>query len=1213
MGLKIDRAQLEIVIMQDSARKQLADLEKDMDQVRRQMNQIPKSARKGNVEYEKLQQRLKSLKSQYDEVFSTIDVGNLTLKELTTRQRDLNAILRNLDPSLPLWKEYNDQLKKVNARIGELRGRARDTGMSLSKVADGLNRYATMAATAMASITGITLTAKQCVDEFAQMAEAEAQVAKYTGLTAEEIQELQEEFKKMDTRTPREKLNALAGDAGRLGITAKKDILEFVDAANQINVALGEDLGEDAVANIGKLAQMFGEDKDLGLRGAMLATGSAINEVAQKSAAAEKYLVEFTARVAGVAHQAGISQADILGFAAAMDENMLRNETSATAYQNILMKLFTDTEKFAQVAGLNLQEFAKLVRTDANEALLTFAKAMSKKGGMADLAPIFGDLKTEGAGVVSVLAVLAGKADDVRVRQEIANKAYREGTSATKEYGIQNTTVLAQLEKAKKDFQDIRIELGGQLLPVMKYMISTGKITIKGLQIITSLLIEYKSEIITAGLAVAAYTLYVKKADIATKAYTLATKTATLATNLFSKATKLSPWGLVIAGVTAAISYFALFKKRTDEATDAQKDLNTALDNLKGTLDRIAGIDSKLANLQFLNKDQKLRLRDDIQGAITDLDNLVTESMIANKTWYEDEKKRLMQLAGDNQILQKNYLKNLDDDLHVRMEKVAGYLEKKKSLEAALAGLPLNELGGDGSSTTPTDADAALKEAENKLKLQHQDKLNTLKMALIAEKTTQEQYRDEVYKAEMVWLLSRKALLEKYGKDTTELQGTIYDKMIAEANRITQDKQRKAAQEQADDAESLNKQYQKEQTIVKQKYIDGQYATEAAYKEALLQLERNFLERRRALLVQYGGDTTDIDAQLADMGVAGKKAGTDKKRSDGLKAIDEESNFAKKNEMLEAMYNADLLTYEQYQQQKDRIAEEHEQVRNAQINATLDTLAQAAGAANQVFQAMQDAEILKTTQKYDKQIKAAKKAGKDTAKLEEEKEAAINAIKKKYADKQFAAAVLQVTATTAVTAMEAYKAMAGIPVVGPALGAVAAAAAVAAGAAQIAVAKTQRDEAKGLKSGGYSDDYVEGYTRTGNPDDVAGVIPVHKNEFVANHHAVANPSVRQFLDVFDVAQRDGSIRMINTTQILERVRTRSGRYEGGYVSTSSPMADELPMPAGATPAQRLQVVELLQECNRLLRIISEKEVVVDPRKMRDSIKRVEQLERNVSR
>lgn len=102
------------------------------------------------------------------------------------------------------------------------------------------------------------------------------------------------------------------------------------------------------------------------------------------------------------------------------------------------------------------------------------------------------------------------------------------------------------------------------------------------------------------------------------------------------------------------------------------------------------------------------------------------------------------------------------------------------------------------------------------------------------------------------------------------------------------------------------------------------------------------------------------------------------------------------------------------------------------------------------------------------------------------------------------------TASTAVAAMEAYKAMAGIPIVGPALGAIAAAAAIASGAAQIAVAKQQRDEAKGLKSGGYVDEYVEGYTKNGNPDDVAGVIPVHKNEFVANHEGVANPHVRQF-------------------------------------------------------------------------------------------------------
>ena len=317
------------------------------------------------------------------------------------------------------------------------------------------------------------------------------------------------------------------------------------------------------------------------------------------------------------------------------------------------------------------------------------------------------------------------------------------------------------------------------------------------------------------------------------------------------------------------------------------------------------------------------------------------------------------------------------------------------------------------------------------------------------------------------------------------------------------------------------------------------------------------------------------------------------------------------------MYDADLITYEEYQAEKTRIAEEQEQLREDTARAAFDVIGQAASAASQVVSALQDAEVSKVTRKYDKEIKAAKKAGKDTTKLEEEKEEAINQVKKKYADKQFAASVLQVTASTAVAAMEAYKAMAGIPIVGPALGAVAAAAAIASGAAQIAVAKQQRDEAKGLKSGGYVDEYVEGYTKNGNPDDVAGVIPVHKNEFVANHEGVANPHVRQFLDVFDIAQKNGTIRMLNTTQILEQVRTRSGKYGGGYVDTSdysmALSSDKGNVLSGLTPEQRSQIVRLLARNNELLEILAKKELVVDSRKVRDGIKRLEVLEGNVSR
>ena len=1151
MSLKIDRVQLEILIQQDSARSEMVKLEAQLKSANQELNKIKKQFGKNSEEYKAQMDVVKKLKQQYDDLFDSIGIGHLSLKELTNRQRELNVIIRNMDPNLPEWKEYNKQLQDVNNRIKELRGQAKDTSFSLSKLADGFNRYAAMGASVLASLTGMVLTARKCVDEFAEMQEAEAGVIKYTGMTADEVADLNEEFKKMDTRTPREKLNALAADAGRLGITGKQGIMDFVDAANTINVALGEDLGEDAVKNIGKLAQMFGEDETKGLRGAMLATGSAVNEVAQKSAASESFLVDFTARVAGVGNQAGLSQADIIGFAASMDENMMRAETSATAYQKILMKMFTDTETFANVAGLEVGEFTRLVREDANEALLTFAQALSGKGGMAELAPIFGDLKTEGAGVAAVLSVMAGKADEIRERQKLANDAYREGTSVIKEMNVQNNTVQAGLDKAKNRFKEIRVELGEQLLPVMKYMVSTGSLTVKGLSAIVSFLIEYKSHIAAAAVGLATFTAIVKAHTIATKAMELATKAATLATNLFNKTMKANPWGLVIAGVTAVISYFTIFKSKTDDETASLKGMNDELERTQSLLDSIGDIELKADNLNFLNDEQKQKLRQQTQASIQELNDLITKKSIAEKQWYEAEKERRLQLAGDDEFAQIYQMGQLEKEFAERIQVIADYIDKRKELEALLKKLPsgqtittTNDSGGTDVTTPAIDPVEESKKAEQewiRARQEFNDTINEMernaaKQRLLDGSMSEEEYQEEIYRLEMEALNQRKALLESFGVDTTDIQGQIYDKMIDETNRRN-DATKKAEEEAA-----------------------------KSKKEAK------------------------------------KKA---------FEEVDEAENFKEEEALLKAMLDSNLITYEEYQDEMTRVAEEKSKQREEITMASLQVMSEAAGALSEVVGAMQDIETRKVESKYDKMIAAAKKAGKDTTKLEEEKEAAVNAVKKKYADKQFAATVLQVTATTAVTAMEAYKAMAGIPIVGPALGAIASAAAIAAGAAQIAIAKQSRDEAKGLYRGGYSDEYQEGYTASGNPRDVAGVIPVHKNEFVANHYAVGNPHVKQFLDVFDIAQKNGSIRMLNTTQILERIRTMGGHYNGGFSGQNSGGTSFIS--ASGAPEQRLQVVQLLAESNRLLGILCEKELRVDPRQVRDSIKKMEALEKNVTR
>lgn len=1207
MSLKIDRVQLEIIVQQDSARQKMIELEKDIKNASSKLTKLKKQFGENSAEYKAQEQVVKKLKAEYDKLFEEVGIGKLSLKELGNRQRELNAILRNLDPSLPIWKQYNQQLKEVNARIRELRNEAKESQFSVSKLADGFNRYAAIGASAIASMTGVALTARKCVDEYAQMEEAQSQVVKYTGMTKEETDSLNESFKQMDTRTPREELNRLAGEAGKLGISSRDQVLEFVEAANMINVALGEDLGEDAVKNIGKLSQMFG-DGSRTLKEDMLAIGSAVNQVAQSSSASEPYLVEFTARMGGVAKQANLAVTDVMGFASALDQNMLRSEMASTALQGLILKIYQEPAKYAKLAGMDVQEFVNLVNTDVNEALLQFLGTLGKMGGMAQMSPILKEMKLSGAEAAGVISALAGNIDQVRREQENANQAFIDGTSIEKEYDVQNNTVQAGLDKAKNKFKDVRIELGEQLLPVMKYMVTTGSLTVKGLSAIVSTLIEHKAAILTTVTAIAAYTVATNAATIVTKAYNAITKAATVVTNLFSKATKASPWGLVIAGVTAVISYFAFFRDETDKNTASIKSMNDELSRTKETMDLISKVKISADNIQFLTENQKKRLKSDAQRGIEELDDLITQGMIETKKWYESEKKSLIKLAGDNEILKKSYLNGLEHDLKERLKVISGYIEEKKNLEKISGMIQDNP---NNVTTGPIDQ----KSAEDALKLKYQEELNLLKSKYLYQQTTEDEYNRALYLAEVRFLASRKALLEKYGQDTSEIQGQIYDKMISESNRLYEQVKNTEALNNEYMLNELDEEYREKVSQTKQAYLDGDISKEADYQERLKELEEDYLQQRKELLEAFGEDVSDINQQIQDNELKDKKDAKKKDRDSGFTAIANTTELDQQLNLLQAMYDADLISYKEYQDTKTKLTEAAEQQREEITKTSLDVIGQAASAASQLIQALQDAEISKIESRYDKQIESAKAAGKDTTKLEEQKEAAINEVKRKYADKQFAASVLQVTATTAVTAMEAYKAMAGIPVIGPALGAAAAAAALASGAAQIAVAKQQRDEAKGLKSGGYSDEYVDGYTRKGNPNDVAGVIPVHKNEFVANHEAVANPAVKQFLDVFDVAQKRGTIRMLNTTQILEQVRTRSGRYSGGYTYDNStrPSATISAELGKMTPEQRLQVIALLQENNRLLGILCNKELVVDPRKVRDGIKRVETLERNVSR
>lgn len=599
--------------MYASRASQLKLVKAELERIRQSEQKVVTLMQQYDKEIDRTNVDIKETKRQMQLVNNTMaNLKTSSIRDLEYSIKALNQQMHGMERGTEQFKQMELKAKQLKAELQAVRAEGVAQESWIKRSADWFNRMQGIALGAVAAISGITFTVKKCVEEYAKMDDEMTNVRKYTGQAAEEVERMNEDFKKMDTRTPRQKLNQLAEDAGRLGITSTAAVEEFVDGADKINVALGDDLGDKAVSQIGKLAQMFGEDKTKGLRGAMLATGSAVNELAQNSSASAGYLVDFTARVAGVGKQAGFTQAQIMGLASVLDQNMQQDETAATAVQNLLAKMFQDSAKFAQIAGLNVKEFAKTLKGDANGALLQFLAAMRAKGGFADLAPMFEEMKMDGSRATGVLTVLADKLDDIKTAQNLANEAYSEGTSVLNEFETQNESVQAQLDKASKKFLDLSIELGQKLYPAARYCISAASLGVRALSTLVDFVKDYWRILIVLTAAIVTYTAVSKAKLIAEKAQmawlnimilrekahlvlvglkTSALKTmeivqmaltreiklTTAAQMLWNKVLLANPITAVIAVVAGLTAAIVTLSKETSTAEQAQRDYNDAV------------------------------------------------------------------------------------------------------------------------------------------------------------------------------------------------------------------------------------------------------------------------------------------------------------------------------------------------------------------------------------------------------------------------------------------------------------------------------------------------------------------------------------------------------------------------------------------------------------------------------------------------------------
>jgi TP901 family phage tail tape measure protein len=1094
---------------------------------------------------ESAQRNVRKETYDYNSVLKNLDGS--TLNQLTASARTLRSQMRNLVVGTKEYEAASRDLTKVNVRINDIKASQRALNTSLDNGVTLWNRWMGVAALAAAGAY-----AKKAAEEAARLDDTYSDVMKTTGLTRDEVVKLNEAFQKMDTRTSRDALNKLARDAGKLGISGTENVLAFVKAANQIDVALGEDLGEGAIRNIAKIADVLGDTGKLGLEKALLSVGSTINALGQASTANEQYIVDFTQRLAGIGAQAGIATADIMGFASAMDQSGVKVEMGATAFQKFVMQMYLKTATFADMAGMKVETFSKLLKEDANKAILTVLTSLNKAGGFEKLAPIFKDLGTDGARAVSALAALASNITAVTEAQQLANVEFKKATSLTNEYDIKNNNFQAELEKSQKRLKDAALLLGERLMPVYQTLTSglAGTATMLSklnVGVLVPLLASLALLVTRTRLVAAAQTL----ANNAVKVWNVIAATGRSVALLFSAA-----YNAIIGNAGRSAAAMRLFNNTVNAsviglAVTAVTLLSAAIYKLS-TSQSAAGKAMRDFNVEAGKQKQEANDLLDILAQQTEGSDLYNDALGRLKEKYGtylgdliDEKGRLTDVAKAREVLNRR----IDETVAARIkeealtDRTASYVKKEVDQTSALASwiAQLKNIDDAAASAYAQNIVKRLKAGEG------------ARDVFASYFTFTEEWAGSTQQKVYDLMDGIKRNYTKFSSDMSAINRQFAGFLPKDTAQKTEKEGLQAAQAVTDSASetvnSLTKAYQAADKVaetrhkeeindLKRQLLDKKITQEDYQKESEA-LNIKFLTKRNELAKKYGQDNADIEGQLLDAQIQQQKGAMTsladmakmlKSQNGGfsIKSLLSDSEKGIKDFMKDAdddvkasveglfdeldgdisssmdVVNGILANHidVQYELVDEKLYQE------GLLNLKLEKLGKYAQIAQNiastlasVVEGFQQSELDSLEAEKDAELSLYSDDSDKRQDIENEYQAKELAVKKKYADVDMAVKIAQAIASGAVAAIQAYAQ--GGPYAGPALAAIVAAVT----AANVMLIIKQRNSllstqaASSSSSSSSAGRVVSGYSSGGytglDESDTQPAGIVHSNEWVA--------------------------------------------------------------------------------------------------------------------
>lgn len=430
------------------------DIKRTMDAIQQKIQQLPagsKAVSDLRRQYAQLEQTMKGTRlsqAQINDIVARSKTGKANINELRQAYKQLEEELNFINTKSETFANRQKELKNLKKVIDDATGAANKQSGAWHTALKILTAYVGLFAV-------FNQVKTYFVDLFRlnmKFADQLTDIRKVALSTTDEIANLSRELAKIDTRTSLEELNRIAYAGAKLGIQTQGGTMAlagFVRAADQVNVALKEDLGEEALTSLAKITEVMGLVDKYGVEKAMLKTGSAIFRLAATSTASSDKIVDFSNRMLALGEQAALTTPDILALGSAVDSMALEPEVAATAFGKLVTELRKGTSPIEKSLGIATGSLKKMIESGRGmDAILTIFRKMGETKNVFALDGLFKDLGSDGARLVKTMVTMAAKNGMLTKAVEESNKAFNDGTAVTVEYNMQQETAMAYMERA---------------------------------------------------------------------------------------------------------------------------------------------------------------------------------------------------------------------------------------------------------------------------------------------------------------------------------------------------------------------------------------------------------------------------------------------------------------------------------------------------------------------------------------------------------------------------------------------------------------------------------------------------------------------------------------------------------------------------------------------------------------------------------------------